>query len=142
MIKMRQIKFKAWDKTRKEMFNIITWNDPNHLEFDLTAIGQSSDSVIELNKEDTIIMQFTGLKDKNNKDIYEGDIVKFKPCNDMSLRKEFRDEEVKSEIIWDDNLSRFDVNWWGHATYHTTFPHPEMEVIGNKFKNPELLEEK
>ncbi len=64
---MREIKFRAWDENLKRMFQVHTlgtkFSDTDNLRF-----GTST--------RDFNLMQYTGLKDKNGKEIYEGDILK------------------------------------------------------------------
>ncbi len=68
---MREIKFRAWDKSQKEM---IYFTFSNIRSGYITNCKKSIDGTIQI--INTPIMQFTGLHDKNNKPIYEGDIVK------------------------------------------------------------------
>jgi len=74
---MREIKFRAWDKEERKMVS----------DFDIEAT--SGDPVInesQSDPRDLIVMQYTGLLDKNGKEIYEGDIVKSTAFNASEVR--------------------------------------------------------
>jgi len=101
---MREIKFRAWDIDGKRMV---------YGEDALNAIP-----LAEVNPEITI-MQYTGLKDSNGKEIYEGDIVR-----DFVSRNH---NSAPYEIKWDINCFNVQRMSW------------LSEVIGNQFENPELL---
>lgn len=107
---MRTIKFRGWDTEDQVMVYKI-----NSLRlFD----G-------ELKPDEYILMQFTGLKDLEGKDIYEGDIVKFQDWKpkEVSWLDKVAGYELKGILLW---LSQNDAE--------------KMKVIGNIHENPELLE--
>lgn len=117
---MREIKFRAWDKENRIMR--------------FAAMGKTSgefspeSGLINLEymfEWDDVypIMQFTGLKDKNGKRIYEGDII-------------FPDYWDKRAIVkWNDSVTGFYPFNMGDYSVCSD----ELEVIGNIFENPELL---
>jgi len=108
----RTIKFRAWDKKNK------AWVFSDHLPglawfFDL------------IEKGDYELMQFIGLKDKNGKEIYEGDIIQ---CEQLILTVEWSDFYACFAFM-QDNRKSIDV---GNASMY--------EIIGNIYENENLLE--
>lgn len=120
----REIKFRAWDKEGKKMLEMsVSTNYQPHFLQDLKSFGGG---FRELFDPDLELMQFTGLKDKNGKEIYEGDIV-----------KDFDWEERLCEVAfngWSWRLKNIQSGWWKDWS-------SDLEVIGNIYENPELLEE-
>ena len=115
MAEMREIKFRAWDKIRKEMIEIhnLYWFEENCVRF-------NGDGGAE-------ILQFTGLKDKNGKEIYEGDVVQIYNGKNIEL--------PPFEVIFEYNsYSMYNKDRNLHLVCFDV-----CEVIGNKFENPEML---
>ena len=112
---MREIKFRAWDIEKKQMLHIHT------------LFLKNKDEICPPG----ILMQYTGLKDKNGKEIYEGDIVRH-PIYSKNL-----------SIIWHDGkyVSMFVASYDGKHGLET-IALTVCEVIGNIYENPELCETK
>lgn len=136
---MRPIEFRAWDYYLNEMIDnpICTFKNGKleHIEYELNSMRLSA-SLDLLLLPDKIskklkfnnrfeIMQFTGLYDKNNKKIFEGDILKDKH-NEIGLAT-FRNGYFGFE---------------GTKFFKLLLQHEGSEVIGNIHDNPELLEDK
>ena len=80
-----------------------------------------------------LLMQYTGLKDKNGKEIYEGDLIQF---------DQYTDDRKIYQVKYDEYYARFLFDWWGtyYELYDTGFyPREHGEIIGNIYENSELL---
>lgn len=109
----REIKFRAWDANVSRIMSLshINCDDEN---------GNRSQN------ENYVLMQFTGIKDRNGKEIYEGDIIKF---------KHFPFEETVEVARLEDGAYRPMVSDCCHCREENEY----NEVIGNIYENPELL---
>ena len=126
---MREIKFRAWDEEKKEMWS---WEE-------LCGTGKNSPHAHPLtclhSGAGWWIMQYTGLRDKNGKEIYEGDIVKNKKLSEDSVIYFGHPfccgfiAKVLNEILQDDELPP-----WYVLTAETQ---NELIVIGNIYENPD-----
>lgn len=129
---MREIKFRAWDKTWKR------WIDPRDINyygemdwmFDRRS-AEGGDVIETADRREVELMQFTGLKDKNGKEIYEGDIVHFE----------------SKDTGWDDGLCGdvvvcFVDGWFIFKKtniFSYAYNKKICRVIGNIYENPDLV---
>lgn len=111
----REIKFRAWDKEEKEIILPKSVTD----NLNIFARGCLS-SDIEL-------MQYTGFKDKNGQEIYEGDIV------------ELHDEDDFFKVEYQANCAKFILTTNTIDTDFDYYSQGNIEVVGNIYENPELL---
>ena len=124
--------FRAWTEEGKAMYYDVYpfKNDTLLLSYDEIVFD-------EVPASDFILMRSTGLKDKNDNEIFEGDIVRYKAgCN-----------TVTEEVVYDKNFAGFGVKD-ADAVIIFTFGElaedidlSSLEVVGNIYNNPGLLEE-
>ncbi|GIP02082.1 hypothetical protein J28TS4_04890 [Paenibacillus lautus] len=129
---IREIQFRAWDTVQEKMLPVETIN----FREDLITLDEGDNSVSDSN-EMFILMQYTGLKDRNGKEIYEGDIVKVKIQGGYS--DHYCDNEHTKTVIYNNEAAcwkPFDrCRMWRDGSNLTA-----VEVIGSVYDNPDLLE--
>jgi len=146
---MREIKFRAWDKDKK------------CYEYDVqnSTVGNGNTSMEDFNSyfpfkfdgrivDNYILEQYTGLKDKNDAGIYEGDIIKI-PTHYIMYGTDIDDWSDDYALVeWSEEYGGFfiygetalwEVLFEGHSK--DGFYHNYPEVVGNIHENPELLED-
>ena len=139
---MREIKFRAWDKKEKKWVHIDTIffsSEGNIEQYSVTEIQDTPASYC-VHKEHLELIQYTGLKDKNGKEIYEGDIVEYKTTDGFDENDLYKE---KRTIIYIDGA--FSPIYLSTRCLHTDEDKllicKNIEVIGNIYENPELLKE-
>jgi len=144
----RSIKFRAWDKLHKRMI---------HTDF---AVNYNGKAILldTFRDEVTVIMQYTGLKDKNGNEIYEGDYLQFE-----DTESEYIDVGIGEEKVAETTWTNFLVVYFDHGQFmvEPIFKGELIDAVQNKlslqeflsdydsnveidqniYENPELLEE-
>ena len=120
---MREIKFRAWDKKNKKMLH---WDKEPYLDFfigDYGALLREAFDEMIIN-QGLVLMQFTGLLDKNGKEIYESDRIKHDLWGEFNI--EWDEMSAGFRAVSDDKES--DLNL-AHAQLQ------RCRIIGNKYEN-------
>jgi uncharacterized phage protein (TIGR01671 family) len=139
----REIKFRAWDAEYCDMIPPFTLTD-------IECIQENGRTICllihgkDIKRKDWILMQYTGLKDKNGKEIYEGDIIKYYSFG--SSTPSF------AQVIWDDcGYGRVGFAYKEEMGILTQLYNTQErciykecigEIVGNIYENPDLLEKK
>lgn len=126
---MREIKFRAWLKEERKMVNVETL----FIGINRLCFGNSkTEDLFFRDFEEVELMQYTGLKDKNGKEIYEGDILFF------------RDENMKYIVVWQDAafiIKSIEIRKYSEKMFWLDDTEICCEIVENIYENKKLLEE-
>ena len=139
---MREIRFRAWDKYRQEFVNPQAYlRLYNHQ-------GNADTAILTPEGSNIVIVQSTGLTDRNGKEIYEGDILRATDGDDDNF------SNLSGVVRWGEDILGWDVyrlaygnnreltDAYGCRDLWSIADDYEIKVVGNIYKNPELIERK
>lgn len=125
-------KFRAWDRLTGKMFPV------GIIDCSIQAVYIEEPNGLDSrrNFDEIELMRFTGLKDKNGREIYKGDIIRFFDCDG---------DGYTVPVVWDNDYACFSVDWGSNML--TSFDYLEefytdlkdIEVIGNIYENLSLI---
>ena len=125
---MREIKFRAWDKENEKMMKVSS------LYLENKEISVKENGTFRLFRMQDL-MQYTGVKDKNGKEIYEGDIVLVELSGTSTQYKTV--VKIKEGAFIASLIDGEDYIY----IFNRGFDSNDFEILGNVYENPELLEE-
>lgn len=148
-------KFRAWDKKEKRMLSVraLQWDRVSKGNSLITVLADDgskkpttaftnekydfkSKDLVETKLENCILMQSTGLKDKNDKEIFEGDVIEYDTVDD-----DMKHIKERWLIEFDENIDT-DGTYGDTTGWHLPVKREWCVVIGNIWETPELMEDK
>lgn len=142
---MREIKFRAWNtldgKWLSDSKTINMALDWANIGLEVQPGGKFS-----ISHDGLVLMQYTGLEDKNGLEVYEGDILRWpnyhgdpKPCKNCGHVE--HDKDLICQVVYKNGAPHHDGNEWAddRLAQFEGDDVLEVEVIGNIYENPELL---
>lgn len=134
----RKIKYRVWDNENK------SYDDPySYAYYAMTQDGGldfycHGDHMDKADPDVYFIEQYTGLKDKNGKEIYEGDIIR----EEIDFNSKMTDGVFTYVVEWDDDTLCYKLKADVESIHDELWEvNASVKVIGNIHENPELLEE-
>ena len=128
---MRTIKFRAWNKSTNEMNHFVEITC--YIDGSITVYASNKDNSPQGYTDNFELLQYTGLKDKNGKEIYEGDILQF----------QYGENKVNRLVVYNEENCAFQLQDCKIPEYGffqlSDWKIMDAIVIGNIYENPELI---
>ena len=125
---MREIKFRAWDGEKMSHSKVEYFDDMVGLRFEH----------FDIDCEKPTLMQYTGFKDKNGKEIYEGDIL----SGDFYFGGTGWFDTVEGYYKLENEVVEFEDGSFRAGGSYLSYVGYDIKIVGNIYENPELLEVK
>lgn len=139
----REIQFRAWDVINKEMFYIAypSWN--GIVEGKKEGMKAGEIMVIDSDGDNKpILLQYTGLSDKNGVEIYEGDIILIDNGEKYEKKNGWAEDRRFSTSVVEWKIDHFGADYeWGDDKTFLLSSYPNCEVKGNIYENPDLIKQ-
>lgn len=135
---MNNLKFRAWDTMRKEISSVrgVRWGRGR-----IVVDCANGHRIRTVPLKEVKIMQYTGLKDKNGKEIFEGDIVEFtdKIVGSPIICNGYVTKNIEGKFIIEPIEDYNDIGYW--TLFWTIMNDSSLKITGNIYEDPELLKE-
>jgi len=128
------MKFRVWDKKDKVMLGVKGYDEVKKVFNCYRYYNPKNEHItIYVPKDNSILMWYIRFKDKNNKEVYEKDIIKDKKGDKWIIQ--WNDVEFCYDVVLIGKIE-----CWKHLSDLLSENEGDVEVIGNIYENPELLE--
>lgn len=146
---MRELRFRVWDKVTERYYAVsgLEYDESGELcEIYLVRIeiDESNPTANVRKPSDVVLEQYTGIKDKNGREVYEGDVVEQFVCGVKMFKGKPCGKRTIWQVRWNEYECCFELHYLKGSLFGDSLMNKddELEVIGNVHENPELIEDK